>query len=117
MWQDSKDNFSITENESILQSYKKVISNEYFLSRQYNNKEIVDPELIKSPFDVYKIEDVFYISEKSITYDMNLSGISSIKQGNKTIDGEQYFELGIIESNNIRKIQVDEVDKKIILRK
>lgn len=114
---DIKDNFSITENNMILDEYKTIIKNESFLKILENNNETRNKELIKSPFNMYKIEDEYFISEKSIFYDIDVSEITKFDNKYRKIDGENYFNLKIIKDYTTRKVVVDDVTKKVFLYK
>ncbi len=108
------DNFSVTENERVLDSYRKAVSDGHFLS-------IVDiastgdsvSQLIKSSFTAYKILGEYYLSEDCFNLDLR---IRNMKNGIE-IDGEKYFPLSFLEKNNLRQAQTDDTDKRIIIRR
>lgn len=110
-----KDNFSITENSTVLEQYKSVIQNESFLKILENNAKIPNNELMKSPFNMYKIENEFFISQQSILYDIDLSEITNFDNEYRKIDGENYYNLKVLEKYTKRKIVIDDINKKVFL--
>jgi hypothetical protein len=87
--------FSITEDETMLEAYKEVIQNkEYLSSIEINN--VTGPQLIRSPFKAVRSQGVYYVSEKSLIYDMDARIISIPIPYKKTFDGEYYVSLDFL---------------------
>lgn len=107
-------NFLVTENKTILNNYKQAIKDDYFLSSIKTGK--IDSFInAKSPFDVYKIDRTYYISEKSISFDMNILEVIAPERKVKYIDGEKYFDINILTEKKYRTLEIDETQKKIIV--
>lgn len=61
-----RNNYQITDNKIVLESYKKAVKDSYFMPNYETDKK----QLYKSPFLAYEIDDTIYISEKTILYDL-----------------------------------------------
>lgn len=111
------DNFSITDNKTVLSAYKEAVKNENYIGNLYvpqlNEKS---NEIIKSPFCAYKINEEFYISENTILYDLNLD-IDNNEFYNKklTLGNSIFYNLQDIEKKFSLKFDINENKKEIII--
>ena len=92
-----KDNFSITENQTILSYYHDTVKKEAFLQNiDFSSGGEEVRQLMKSAFYGYKIADDYYISEYSIrhelNYDENLTDFIEI-------DEKKYINISVLGCN------------------
>lgn len=113
------DNFSITDDEKILNAYKNSISNDKFISEL----SIIDSgeknkELFKSPFEAYNVENQIYISKNTIIYDLNYKDISNLDENIESIiiENEYYYNLNQLSNKLKFKVDLNKKEKKAILK-
>ena len=114
---DSKDNFSITDNPRMLSAYQNATLRDEFLKSLHAtnmpNLKSLSNEIINSEFPIYRIDNEFYISEKSLTLDLMSKPLTHY--GNeKFIDGQTYFNTKNIEKLFGGRFYVDNSKMRII---
>ncbi len=111
-----RDNFSITDDEDVLENYKKAIENNYFLSEvSIRDSGSVNSELMRSPFKAYKKNNELYISYKTVFYDCNFKNTDLLKPFEVVMDDKVYYALSDIAGTLNLKFTEDEANKKIVL--
>ncbi len=109
-----KDDFSITGEKRLMETYKKSVSQERFLSElTITSKNDLQIETFKSPLKIHKVSDNYYISKNSVENELNIRGISSYGEA-LIINGENYFNINILEEKNIGILEIDNINKKAI---
>jgi len=117
--ENTKDNFSITENKTILKAYENTVALSSYLSKLQDNGDSDKSVLIKSPFKSYKIDNHLYISNIAMTYNLNfdenkIADSESLDIIN--IGDENYYNLSAITAQKYENFEIDERTKKIILK-
>ena len=109
-----RDNFSITDNEAILEIYKDSISNNFYLSQLHESSEDDSAtQMRKSKFQVRKLGEAFFISAMSLQEELKLEGVSYTQSID--IDGGRYFSLADLKQRGMLDYIVIENTVKIIL--
>ena len=110
----NKQNYLVTDNKKILEAYTKALNNEIFLDSVIfadNKREIMQE--YKLNVLAYKIDDKFFVDESYF----NISNIQLNEEYLKdsiTVDGKKYYKIdNILKENNI-KMNIDEVNKKVL---
>jgi hypothetical protein len=112
---DLADNYSVTEDEKILNEYKNIISSNFFLSNIETNNLTKLKDYIKSPFEAYYYNDKYYISEKSFQYDFGALRVKGVNFEMKKFDGQTFYDMDIIETSGLKDFSVDKNNKKVYL--
>lgn len=108
----SKDNFSVTDNEKMLSTYKSAIGNKRF-AFELQNKNNARGELITSQYKIYEIEKELYISKKSINTDFGVKQIPHYGD-ERFLEGDTYFKIKDIEKLLNGRFYIEEKTQKII---
>ncbi|MDR1913365.1 MAG: glycoside hydrolase family 26 protein [Clostridiales bacterium] len=104
--------FSITDNDIVLEAYRKAIADKRFLSATSAGATGQETkQLIRSPFEVYKIGSILYASDMSFQYDLKTRGLI----GKREINGQQYFDMNSYAKNSKLKLNVDADTRKVSL--
>lgn len=108
------DDFSVTNDEKMLESYIEATSNDRFLPEiQITDTNEKKTQTIKSAFKIFQDEDEFYVSEKSLYYELGISALINTEQFRIIIENEEYYPLKIVSSNFGINFDIDEKSKKI----
>ncbi len=111
-----RDNFMVTEEVETLAAYQKATKPSRFLSQvEISQTGDLSPELFKSPFAALKIGDEFFISRKTVEFDMNIQGAVSYLEL-RTIAGQDFFGTDKMEELGLGQLTIDETNKIITLR-
>ncbi len=108
------DNFSVTADDEILNSYKSAISNEAYISglEVYSFKEKL-PQIIKFPLPAYKREEAIFVSEAFFNEGLKNNSNSYEVE---FINGKRYVSLStLIKFEGIRA-DVDLINMKVYLQ-
>lgn len=112
-----KDNFSITSNHLVLESYTNVVKDDRFVRQVNLSKEnVVTPQLIKSPFNSYKINNKIYVSENTLIYDLDKKNLAYPSTYILEIDGHKYYDILILEKYNMYNLDIDNEQSRIVLK-
>lgn len=112
-----KDNFSVTSNHLVLEYYINIIKDDRFVNQTNLSKETtITPQLIKSPFNSYKIHNNIYISENTLIYDLNKKNLLYPNTYILEIDGHKYYDILILEKYNMYNINIDTNLKRVIVK-
>jgi len=112
----NRDNFSITADSTVLNFYRNVIQNDLFLSYvEFDAGGDIIPQFVKSPFTAYRINDSIYISENILIYEFKKSNIAQFENYRLELHGDTYYNLAVLETNNIHNIYVDVQQSRIII--
>ncbi len=112
--------YCITDSEGVLEAYKKAVESSLFLpSLDVKSKGDLNSQWLRSPFMAYKIDNDYYISEKSAEYDIGIfaAGTKSYSRYSKTIEDSNYLNIKIISTGKLAKSAVNDTDKKIYATK
>lgn len=107
-----KDNFSITDEENVLNAYRESISHKGYISELLvansgeNNKEF-----FKSPFVVYKVKNDLFIPEKTLIYDIKIENIDLLKNLNVLIGEDNCYNINDIKVNYKLNFEIDNNNK------
>ncbi len=104
----TKNNYSITDDETVLNGYSKAINKEQFLTQiELSSADDKSLALLKSPFTALKIGDDFYISEKAIQYD-TAKGLTPLASEQKRyIDGQPYYTTEQLTNKNFGRFEIN----------
>jgi hypothetical protein len=107
-----QDNFLLTQIDRILDAYKVAIRDPRFSeATDVSSSGAVTTQLMKSPFPAYKVDGEILASANSFLYDLNTKGLS----GGETLFGQKYYNLGGFARNARRALEVDDLDKRVII--
>ncbi|WP_250278594.1 glycosyl hydrolase [[Clostridium] colinum] len=111
----NKQNYLITDNKKILETYKNLLNNDIFLSSVIfadNKREIMQEYKLNSL--AYKIDNQFFVDESY--FNLNSIDLNEIYLENSiNIDGKKYYSLNNILKHNNKKADIDEKNKKVII--
>ena len=111
----NKQNYLITDNKKVLEAYTKVLNNEIFLDSVIfadNKREIMKE--YKLNVLAYKIDNKFFVDESYF----NISNIQLNEiylKDSIIVDGKKYYKLDNVLKENNMKMNVDGVNKKVLL--
>lgn len=111
-----KENFLITDNQTILEEYSKLTNTKIFTKDIVINTEFsASKELKKEPFVVYEKDNEFFISEKNLSFFNNDKNFKTNLNNNIKFNNEIFYPLNdIIKLSNLISI-IDYTNKKIML--
>ena len=111
-----RDNFSVTANSIVLDFYRNVIQDERLLSYvDFGAGGQIIPQLVKSPFSAYKINENFYISKNILIYDFKKSNIAHLENYKLELNGDTYYNLSVLQVDSIHNIYIDFTQNRIIV--
>lgn len=111
-----KDNFSITTNPTILEFYRQAILDDRFLSSvDFNLTSTVQSQLIKSPFNVYKINHNIYVCQNVLIYDLGKTNLSDFYKYRIEIDSSPYYNLSMLSYSKVYNMLVDVNLRRVII--
>jgi hypothetical protein len=97
-------NYTVTENDTVLDAYKKVIAGDYYLSGLETSKNESAPLYARSPFTAYRTGETVFAHELSFEYDLSTKGYA----GAAEIQGMKYYDIGIYAKNSKMTLKVDD---------
>ncbi len=109
------DNFSITDDESILDAYEQATVHPLFLNKlSIRDSGDVCPQMMRSTLLSYKKGNTFYIAEKTLQNDLGLHDLSALSDQLTTIDNENYYPHESLPAVGVT-VSVDVVKKSVVL--
>ena len=111
----NKQNYLVTDNKKILETYTEVLNNDIFLDSVIfadNNREVKQEYKLNSV--VYKIDNKFFVDESYFKLN-KISLDETYLQDYIDIDNKKYYNLENILQNINMKVSIDEKNKKVVL--
>lgn len=111
----NKQNYLITDNKKILESFTKILNSDLFLDSVIfanNEREILQEYKLNCL--AYKIDGKFFVDESYFNIN-NLSLDETYLKNSLIIDNKKYYSLDDVLKNNNINFNIDEANKKIIL--
>jgi hypothetical protein len=111
-------NYLLEDEAFVLESYCDGINRERYQS-EFNPAKNGNTkyDFIRSPFSVYANGEGYFISDKSLQYDLGLVGLSLLAESEVFINGGKYYPLDALEKHLSFKFDIDEVKEILILEK
>lgn len=111
-------NFLLEDEEFILDSYRDGISKDRYIN-VFNSIRSNDVryDFMRSPFFVYSKGEEFFLSEKSLEYDLGLVGLSLLEGGGVYINGDKYYSLDKVQKYLDIEYEIDDLKDIFILSK
>lgn len=113
----NKQNYLVTDNKKILESYTKLLNSDMFLDTvnfSNTNKEVLDQH--KTDSIVYKIDDTFFVDENFLLNN-NIESINeNISQNIINIDGKNYYDFKNVLNLMGKQAEIDETNQKIVIQ-
>lgn len=94
-----KENYKISDNESIIKTYNTVVNNDYFRYNVELEEQQYITEYFKSAFYLCEYKQQIYISNKTLEYELN---INTSKEEGIFYNNIYWYPLDIIKDYNIR---------------
>lgn len=105
-----RDNFSITDNGTFLNAYREAIRNEMFLSYlEQPELDAIGKVMVRSPFPVVRIGDVFFISKYSLLIDLEYTELSLLNDYIQLENGQIYYSLNSIKQRGNFDIEFGDI--------
>ncbi len=98
-------NFLLAEDDGIKEAYADAVSKDRFSSPDSN--EMADTEII-SPFPAYRDRAAYFISEKSLRYDIEVVGLDLLKGNELYINGSKYYDLETLKQHLTLDYEIDD---------
>ncbi|WP_058485090.1 glycosyl hydrolase [Defluviitalea phaphyphila] len=107
------DNFRITSHKELIDSYKSVLNNEYFIDTiDIQNIYDIKNQWISSYYPIYERNEEFFISKNVLEYEWNEKDLFINEENNTIIDGNIYYPLKVLQQDNNLNLIIEK--KKII---